>query len=111
MDIRKKKYDQDEKQITTDKGEQEYWIQTDKVLENRRVNESIIFNLVQKISTIESMKHEYYKSLTEQVGVSVLIKYYIHSNGIYYKFGKLLIIHLISNNTIQYIFLFCAPLL
>ena len=79
MDIRRSKYSENEQIVVTDEGSEEFLIKTDKALESRRLNESIVYNLVQKIDTIEGMKTSYYQGLVGENSVTSFAKYYIHS--------------------------------
>ena len=83
MDIRKSNVpDIVEENLTNDEAASDFLIKTDSVTESRRMNESIIFNLVQKIKTIEEMKIDYNK--TRNVYESVIANYlgsYVHTGG------------------------------
>ena len=82
MDIRRSKYSENEQIVVTDEGSEEFLIKTDKALESRRLNESIVYNLVQKIDTIEGMKNSYYQSLVGESTITSIAKYYVHSYSI-----------------------------
>ena len=84
MDIRKSKVPETaEKSLTNDEAASDFLIKTDSVTESRRMNESIIFNLVQRIKTIEDLKIEYNKS--RNIYESSFVMYlssFIHTGGI-----------------------------
>lgn len=83
MDIRKSKVSEiAEKSITNDEAASDFLIKTDSVTESRRMNESIIFNLVQRIKTIEEMKIDYNK--TRNIYENSIANYlgsYVHTGG------------------------------
>lgn len=81
MDIRKTKPITIEKKIIKDNLEEEYQIKTDSLLENRRINESIIFNLVQKIQTFEEIRFSYFKTVTSLTNSTYALRSKIHSVG------------------------------
>jgi hypothetical protein len=83
MDIRKSKTPEIEQTGKNDEATEDFLIKTDDVIESRRMNESIIFNLVQKVRTIEDMKSAFLQTKTvHESSVFMYLSSYIHTGSI-----------------------------
>lgn len=65
--------------IVTNEGERNFLISTDKIIESKKMKESLIFNLVRKLELSEEMKKNYYSNIAS--AKSIYISSYIHSIG------------------------------
>ncbi len=81
MDTRKKKILQntvEETEVLDDFNKIGYLIPVDKIHESEKLMESLIYNLVNKLDSMDSMNSVYNKKLIETKSYPDWIKYYVH---------------------------------
>lgn len=90
--------------ILTDEGETKFLIPSEKIIDSKKMKESLIFNLVRKLELSQDMKKTYYSNIAS--AKSIYISSYIHSIGKFSikKHIYFLFFHRRSNTFLMFLF-------